>query len=459
MAGRLRLMREEAAELRAELDRLAVRRGKETGFQVPDLKGDYERQMRTQDERLKKYFDDMASAPKAVKIAAEIEKENKAFQDAVAGLLETDERYLQALETHRRRVAEIQRRGQEKTPKDKDPVGEFLKKLQEENDKAAESMHRVFTDIARDAATSGQELSESWKKYLAMLDSPAFQKLDEEQQEHIRLAFQEADAVEKTASAQERLNRLLAGTPGEKTAQRAKDQEFLSQMLDAGKLSMEQYDEILKKLDDKTKNQKSLAEELGLSFTSAFEDAIAGGKKFSDVLQGLYQDILKILVRKNVTEPLLASFSGSGASSGGGLLSGIGGLFSGLFSGLFGSADGNVIRSPALSAYSGSIVDRPTLFPFAHGVGLMGEAGAEAILPLRRGQNGKLGVASQMPNVNIVIHNTVAGEAEVSVRPRNNDAGDLDIEVIVARVLSQDLARNGPITQGLGRTFGLSRSV
>jgi len=43
----------------------------------------------------------------------------------------------------------------------------------------------------------------------------------------------------------------------------------------------------------------------------------------------------------------------------------------------------------------GGVVNRPTLFPFAKGTGLMGEAGPEAILPLQRGRGGRLGVAMQ----------------------------------------------------------------
>ena len=42
----------------------------------------------------------------------------------------------------------------------------------------------------------------------------------------------------------------------------------------------------------------------------------------------------------------------------------------------------------------GGIVNKPTLFPMANGAGLMGEAGPEAIMPLKRGKNGKLGVQS-----------------------------------------------------------------
>ena len=56
------------------------------------------------------------------------------------------------------------------------------------------------------------------------------------------------------------------------------------------------------------------------------------------------------------------------------------------------SAKGNVYQSPSLSAYSGQIVNTPTLFKFASGAGLMGEAGPEAIMPLSRDSQGKLGV-------------------------------------------------------------------
>ncbi|WP_272674812.1 phage tail tape measure protein [Providencia sp. PROV153] len=62
------------------------------------------------------------------------------------------------------------------------------------------------------------------------------------------------------------------------------------------------------------------------------------------------------------------------------------------FGGVTANAKGGVYNSPGLSAYSGQIVSQPTLFPFARGAGLMGEAGPEAILPLRRGIDGKLGV-------------------------------------------------------------------
>jgi len=54
---------------------------------------------------------------------------------------------------------------------------------------------------------------------------------------------------------------------------------------------------------------------------------------------------------------------------------------------------------------SGGVVSRPTLFPMANGAGLMGEAGPEAIMPLKRGKDGKLGVegggTTIVQNINI----------------------------------------------------------
>nr|WP_232326177.1 hypothetical protein [Xenorhabdus hominickii] len=62
---------------------------------------------------------------------------------------------------------------------------------------------------------------------------------------------------------------------------------------------------------------------------------------------------------------------------------------------------GGGYNSPSLSAYSGQIVSNPTLFAFAKGAGLMGEAGPEAIMPLARTRDGNLGVrliGANLPN-------------------------------------------------------------
>jgi len=60
---------------------------------------------------------------------------------------------------------------------------------------------------------------------------------------------------------------------------------------------------------DKTKDATDAAKELGLTFSSAFEEAITGGKNLSEVLKGLILDINKIFFRKTVTEPIATSIS------------------------------------------------------------------------------------------------------------------------------------------------------
>ena len=143
----------------------------------------------------------------------------------------------------------------------------------------------------------------------------------------------------------QRIQQLLASTPSAQFAQQQKDldllQESLAQFERTGGeygISVTQYVEAVQKLagiSTELEKSKGLAEDLGLSFTSAFEDAIVGGKNFGEVLKGLEQDILRIVTRKLVTEPIGNAITG--AIGGGG---GIGGIFGNLFSGLFGARAG-----------------------------------------------------------------------------------------------------------------------
>lgn len=81
----------------------------------------------------------------------------------------------------------------------------------------------------------------------------------------------------------------------------------------------EEYDKAL----DKSNDLKDTAKDLGLTFSSAFEDAIVNGKKFNDVLKSIAQDIAKLAIRKAVTEPFVNFFSNSiGSFFGGGRANG-----------------------------------------------------------------------------------------------------------------------------------------
>ena len=62
-------------------------------------------------------------------------------------------------------------------------------------------------------------------------------------------------------------------------------------------------------LKKQAKETDDIARELGLTFSSSFEDAITGAKSFGEVLRGLAMDIAKLFFRKTVTTPLLDASS------------------------------------------------------------------------------------------------------------------------------------------------------
>lgn len=145
------------------------------------------------------------------------------------------------------------------------------------------------------------------------------------------------DALTKENEAyQKTLEQLLGDTASAKLQKQRDDVKLLTDEFEAGRISEQMYLEaVTARLDlmgEKLIEAKSFAEEFGLTFTSALEDAIVSGGKFSDVLKGIEKDILRILVRRNITEPLLKAFD-SGGGIFDGVLKSIGNSISGIFSG------------------------------------------------------------------------------------------------------------------------------
>ncbi|WP_269933905.1 phage tail tape measure protein [Serratia liquefaciens] len=127
-----------------------------------------------------------------------------------------------------------------------------------------------------------------------------------------------------------------------------------------------------------------------------------GKASFKDFAKSILKMLTEILVKMALVKGIGAI---AGAFAGGGNDPGPVPMFA--------NARGGVYRSPGLSAWSGQLVNKPTLFAFAQGAGLMGEAGPEGIFPLRRGADGKLGVVAKLagagmvfsPNYNVNITN------------------------------------------------------
>lgn len=141
-----------------------------------------------------------------------------------------------------------------------------------------------------------------------------------------------------------------------------------------------------------------LADGVGKALSRAFRGAVLDGKSLNGVLGEVARSFADIAL-KAALQP-------------------VGALVSSAVEGLF------TATNPALAVKpfaKGGVLAAPTYFGLGQGLGLAGEAGAEAILPLARGSDGRLGVAGGGGAVNVTFNVTAsdarsfaASEAEIS---------------------------------------------
>jgi len=221
--------------------------------------------------------------------------------------------------------------------------------------------------------------------------------------------------------------------------------------------------EQLKQTQDELSGMKDLMNSLEQSISTAFGEFITGSASAGDAFKRLAATIIQELIRIEIQNARLgkASLIGSLFSGLGGLL-GLGGgghggakaLASGVPAaqslGVLGFAKGGVFSGGNVTPFArGGVINRPTLFPMAKGAGLMGEAGPEAIMPLKRGPDGKLGVAGGGANVNVNIINQAGAEVDT----RQNGP---DIDVIIRKAVASDIAGGGQIYRAIGQRFETS---
>lgn len=182
------------------------------------------------------------------------------------------------------------------------------------------------------------------------------------------------------------------------------------------------------------------------SMGNAFYSMMADGQSFRDAMQAFTQDITKAFM-KMVAEMIARwmmfkalSFFGLGFSEGG--------VFEGGEPKQFAAGGAFMNGWPITAFATGGLVTQPTYFPMRSGIGLMGEAGPEAIMPLKRDSRGRLGVSSESGGV--MIQNEIQVINQTS-SPVKADVGKttFDGQRYVTSIVLQDLNSHGPISQSL----------
>ncbi|KAA0017105.1 tape measure protein [Salinicola corii] len=164
-----------------------------------------------------------------------------------------------------------------------------IRQQQEARKAAAAEAKRITAEAIRNAQREAEEvkraLEQEKNQYVSLLDTlypvqAAQKEYARDKELLVAWMMREGKTADELAEAQRRLKDSYAS-----------DEDFQKVY------GFDPKD--TKKLEQTT----SVAKSLGLTFSSAFEDAVIGGNKFRDVLSGIADDIQRILIRKSVTEP------------------------------------------------------------------------------------------------------------------------------------------------------------
>jgi phage-related minor tail protein len=175
---------------------------------------------------------------------------------------------------------------------------------------------------------------------------------------------------------------------------------------------------------------KQAALKLSDSWTSALNDMVWGAKiSFGQILESFGKMVTQMIIQRSFVDPLLSMILPT-----------------------TNSANGNVFIGGHVQPFAaGGIVTGPTFFPMANGgVGLMGEAGAEAVMPLTRTSSGKLGVRSEgggQQNVKVEIINQSGQDLKVTSAAPSYDADGMVLGIVIDGIQRNKMGLRDLLTQ------------
>jgi tape measure domain-containing protein len=341
--------------------------------------------------------------------------------------------------------------GKGRTPADKTPA-------------ALEKLRRLMTKVSRefvDVGTEATKVGADARTRILLEREQAYQKVLQQDQDRI-LIIKQVSAVTGAAYEDEiaKLDKLKQARIS--LINQQVDEQLFAQRLSSLGLNQQSFDqngraitgldqqafptgvdsilnpgkitvaiqELKKGLEELTNPANQVigaATAIGTAFSDSFKSVIDGSATTQEALAGFFKNIASYfldmavqIIQKMITMAILNQVVGllPGLNGGGGY----GGLSNGSFFGGgggaldFSSNFGLNLLNANGNAFDKGLVTSPTVFAYANGgtgrFGLMGEAGPEAIMPLSRGPNGKLGVQASggggvsVGNINITVENT-----------------------------------------------------
>ena len=188
---------------------------------------------------------------------------------------------------------------------------------------------------------------------------------------------------------------------------------------------------------DSIKDVGKQIQEVTVNAFKGMEDALVnfvttGKMNFSDFARSILADMTRIIIRQTIMKPIMSAFGFS-----------MGGVVpSDTASSAVENALGNIYGKNGIQKFArGGVVHSPTIFPFKNGIGLMGEAGSEAIMPLKRTKQGRLGVeASGSGSTSVVVNVDASG---TDVQGSEDDAKQMG-SLIAAAVQGEIIKQQRP---------------